>query len=344
MRSTPVIVGLGLVILLLMSVLYTIPSAVRTIEADLSARSAAVTARHAGEVRSLVLQQDVTLTGVVPDESVRERLLGDVAALRGVVRVVDQLSIVSSRPRVAPSAYTFEAAREAKQVVLSGFVPDDTRRASLVGRARATFAPLRVVDRLRLAPDPPANYDDVVEQGLSQLAQMPNGSFRFNGRRGVLSGIVRSAAEREDIEAGLAAQGGELVARLRLSPEEESRRAQCESALDEALASGSIRFSTSSDVLRPGGEAVLDALATTLAACGDLTVRVEGHTDSAGDPAQNLSLSERRAETVRGELIARGVVAERLVAEGFGDQQPVSSNATRAGRAANRRIDLTVIP
>ena len=77
--------------------------------------------------------------------------------------------------------------------------------------------------------------------------------------------------------------------------------------------------------------------------CSGLSVRIEGHTDSAGVPEQNLALSERRATAVVEQLVLRGVSAQRLSAEGFGDRRPIGDNATRAGRAANRRIELVVV-
>lgn len=85
---------------------------------------------------------------------------------------------------------------------------------------------------------------------------------------------------------------------------------------------------------------VLDAAADQLGECPNVAVSVEGHTDSIGTDAYNQRLSERRAESVRGHMIGRGVSASRLSAVGHGESQPIASNDTEAGRALNRRVEL----
>lgn len=72
----------------------------------------------------------------------------------------------------------------------------------------------------------------------------------------------------------------------------------------------------------------------------DLQVEVAGHTDSRGTDEYNLGLSQRRANAVRDYLVNHGVAASRLVTKGYGESQPVADNATDAGRALNRRVEL----
>ena len=69
-----------------------------------------------------------------------------------------------------------------------------------------------------------------------------------------------------------------------------------------------------------------------------------GHTDSQGDAAYNQRLSERRAQAVQSYLVSRGVNPARMVAYGQGETQPIASNDTASGRAANRRVELRVTP
>jgi OOP family OmpA-OmpF porin len=68
-----------------------------------------------------------------------------------------------------------------------------------------------------------------------------------------------------------------------------------------------------------------------------------GYTDSTGDAKYNLGLSKRRAEAVRGFLVTQGVPAEKLRALGRGENDPIASNATKEGRAENRRVEVFVI-
>lgn len=70
-----------------------------------------------------------------------------------------------------------------------------------------------------------------------------------------------------------------------------------------------------------------------------LTVEVQGHTDSYGTDAYNQNLSERRAKSVKNELVKQGVDGKRLTTKGFGESKPVESNETDEGRAYNRRVE-----
>ena len=71
-----------------------------------------------------------------------------------------------------------------------------------------------------------------------------------------------------------------------------------------------------------------------------LRLAVEGHTDDAGTPAHNQQLSESRAQAVMRDLTSQGIAASRLLARGFGQTKPLADNATEAGRAKNRRVEL----
>jgi outer membrane protein OmpA-like peptidoglycan-associated protein len=106
-----------------------------------------------------------------------------------------------------------------------------------------------------------------------------------------------------------------------------------------------VQFEANSDVLRPDSEATLGEVAGILAAHPEIAkVIVEGHTDTSGRAAKNVSLSARRAQAVREWLVTRGgVVAPRLDAKGYGSSRPVASNDTSAGRVLNRRIDFVVV-
>ncbi len=89
---------------------------------------------------------------------------------------------------------------------------------------------------------------------------------------------------------------------------------------------------------------VLDQVAGTLGSYDQTTVNVIGHTDSVGSDASNQTLSERRAGSVAGYLQSRGVAAARLRTMGYGKTRPVASNDSEAGRAENRRVEITLVP
>lgn len=105
-----------------------------------------------------------------------------------------------------------------------------------------------------------------------------------------------------------------------------------------------ITFATGSDQLTPDGEAQLQKLMEELQV-NSLNVQVQGHTDNTGDPAKNLDLSQRRANTVKAWLEQRSPAdfpAGRVNAKGFGDSKPVVANTTAANRAKNRRVEIII--
>ncbi len=105
-----------------------------------------------------------------------------------------------------------------------------------------------------------------------------------------------------------------------------------------------ITFATDRSDLSPKFEPVLDSIAEVLNHYQDTRLRIVGHTDSTGDAAYNLALSERRAQAVAQYLRAKGIAPQRLQVFGAGENQPIASNQTEAGRALNRRVELTIIP
>ena len=101
-------------------------------------------------------------------------------------------------------------------------------------------------------------------------------------------------------------------------------------------------FETGSATLKPESRAQLRDVAAILAAYPTARVKISGYTDNTGSADANVALSQARAASVVSELVALGIGADRLAAEGYGDQHPVASNATEEGRAQNRRIALQV--
>jgi outer membrane protein OmpA-like peptidoglycan-associated protein len=102
-----------------------------------------------------------------------------------------------------------------------------------------------------------------------------------------------------------------------------------------------VNFATGKAELTPESQAILDGVAESLVANEEIRVQVGGHTDNTGSAAVNKRLSAARAEAVRQYLISKGVAADRLTAAGFGPSKPIASNKTAAGRAQNRRVELT---
>jgi OOP family OmpA-OmpF porin len=104
-----------------------------------------------------------------------------------------------------------------------------------------------------------------------------------------------------------------------------------------------VHFEFDSAQLLPGARPILKEVADSLKGEPELQVEIAGHTDSIGSKAYNRDLSERRAEAVRRFLLRQGIEPERLVAEGYGESQPVAGNDNSGGRQVNRRVEFRVL-
>ncbi len=109
------------------------------------------------------------------------------------------------------------------------------------------------------------------------------------------------------------------------------------------LTLGDVLFETNKADLLPGAMRSIDKLAQFLKAYPNRKVLIEGHTDSRGSKAYNLKLSQRRANSVKQALIERGIEPSRIIAKGYGEEYPVASNLTAAGRQQNRRVEIVIL-
>lgn len=107
---------------------------------------------------------------------------------------------------------------------------------------------------------------------------------------------------------------------------------------------GNITFAVDSADINAGFYEILDSVALVLNEFDKTLVEIAGHTDSTGAADYNQSLSERRAASVAAYLRSRQVMGERLMVVGAGENYPVASNDTPAGRQLNRRVEITIVP
>jgi outer membrane protein OmpA-like peptidoglycan-associated protein len=104
-----------------------------------------------------------------------------------------------------------------------------------------------------------------------------------------------------------------------------------------------IFFDVNKTDLKPESQVELDNLVQLMKDNPTLKIQINGHTDNVGKAADNLKLSNGRAQSVVAYITSKGIAAERLSAQGFGATQPVDSNDSEEGRAKNRRTELKVL-
>lgn len=121
-------------------------------------------------------------------------------------------------------------------------------------------------------------------------------------------------------------------------------------SLADVIASGTgsialenVQFNSGSARLKSSSFPELDNLVEILTSQAGVKLSINGHTDSMGNPDSNKSLSQKRAEAVMKYLTKKGIMGDRLQAQGFGADSPVASNDTKEGRAKNRRTEVEII-
>jgi outer membrane protein OmpA-like peptidoglycan-associated protein len=107
---------------------------------------------------------------------------------------------------------------------------------------------------------------------------------------------------------------------------------------------GNVTFETDRADIRPSFYDVLGSVALVVQEYEKTVIEITGYTDSTGAASYNQELSTRRAANVGAYLQSQGVMPQRVVTEGFGEEYPVADNSTAAGRQANRRVELRLVP
>lgn len=245
------------------------------------------------------------------------------------------------------------------KVYVRGVYPDDTSRQSAVQAAKAAFGAATVRDETTLSgKGGKLGWPEETLKSLTALKSVRGLELSAGGDLVTLTGQARSAAERERlggiVKASLPATVT-LENRLTLAGEKpalvtppasaalpETERKSAQQALNGVVGAGQVLFATASSRIRPEAYPYLDTIAETLKSQTAATVVVGGHTDNQGEESGNRLLSQKRADSVRSYLIARGVPARHLFAQGFGSSQPVADNHSEEGRRRNRRIGFVV--
>jgi len=198
-------------------------------------------------------------------------------------------------------------------------------------------------------------YDNQSQQqntgGMSKTAKY--------GGLGALAGAVAGAAINHDnrgkgalIGAAVAGAAGAGYGYYADKQEEELRRSMEGTGVEvqrqgdtiQLIMPGNITFATDSADIASSFYSPLNNLASSFRQYNQNSIEIVGHTDSTGNHAYNMGLSQRRAQSVANYLMAQGVDASRLSTRGAGPDQPIASNASADGRAQNRRVEVTLRP
>lgn len=235
---------------------------------------------------------------------------------------------------------------------LDGHVGDERARVAVTAYAAALFGREAVSNELDVSDAPGLpDRQTAMMRLLGALREVPQASADITGRTVSLEAEVPDADAAGALQAALgeALPGYELKTRLRIDLPAKVAAIplpgpRCAALLSQTVVRDPVEFSTGSSRIAEDSQAVLDALARVFTRCDGGKIEIAGHTDSDGSADYNRRLSQARAEAVALALYQRDVPFGRLVPRGYGEEAPIASNKTAAGRARNRRIEFRAAP
>ena len=183
---------------------------------------------------------------------------------------------------------------------------------------------------------------EIVDQGTynAWASGLASKSFYKNNIRGTdLDPNKDARLMSYEIESREKELDVELTAALN-SAQNNKKETQLENAI---IRFKNVFFATGGANLEEDSYYELDYVASVLNKYPDVKIEIAGHSDNTGDAGKNRTLSQARADVVKDRLISKGVSESRLASKGYGDVDPIDSNDTDEGRAANRRTELVVI-
>lgn len=298
--------------------------------------------------------RDVLLSGSAPSDEAKSMAMRIAADLskdqRGnqVARIVEwKGEIVKPVPVLEPGNLSFSVVDG--KITLNGVVSSLEQEKSLISAANAAYGDDNVTNLLTVKENivPIENIGSLITAfGLK------DGTLRLSLNKILkITGGVPSEENKTSIGDSfqqVLGSGYSLNNALTVNAPEPAPEAivdtaaLCQAKVQELMADSKIFFAINKADIKPASFELLDNIAVVLNECSSSVIQVSGHTDSSGSQAVNQPLSLGRAQAVVDYLISKGVEANRLSSAGFGADNPIADNATKQGRAANRRIEFTV--
>ncbi len=237
---------------------------------------------------------------------------------------------------------TFAEEKDSQKTIDLAYIAERTAQIA-EARAQMAISQKSGSDAKQEFGDKQGEMAKATQVALVKTREQLSEAERGQAQQAQQTGVERAAREEADKKAAASEQ--KAVASEQKAKDANDALAKL-AAKDEARGmvitlSGSVLFRSNDATLLPGAQTRLDQVAEALIAKGNDVV-VEGYTDSKGSQAANMTLSQRRAESVRAYLVTRGFPAEKIVARGMGPDRPIADNTSTEGRANNRRVEIIV--
>ena len=241
--------------------------------------------------------------------------------------------------------------RNGNDFTVTGDLPDLSAKTSLLDALKAALGPgVNLIDKLNIKAGVSAPDFSGLGALFKAAIDIPDFNFDLSGDTVTLTGTAPSEEVKAAVEAAAKAawpnvtvvnkievKGATATPPATTGGDCGSLQADIASALNAP-----INFETDGFTLTPATQQMLTAVAGKIKACAQAKIAVTGYTDNTGNDAINIPLSGNRAKSVGDYLVSQGVSAAEVTTSGQGAANPVASNDTAAGRAQNRRVEITV--
>jgi OmpA-OmpF porin, OOP family len=260
-------------------------------------------------------------------------------------------------PAIAPAPQLDLSAtwdNTSKSVVLRGVVPSDQAKQTIAAAARTQYGADRVKDEMTVGSlaalsaglqSSVAAFPPDLKGYITGTATLNGSGLRVVGtlpdeaaKAAAGQAATRWVAQRHPLELDLKATAVAQPVTAEVRAAAQSQITQINKALELDI----VEFRTGSAELTDKGVATLQRILPALKTVSAAGFEVAGHTDSQGKAESNQALSEARANTVKDYLAKQGIAATQMSAKGFGATKPKADNATKEGRARNRRIEFNI--
>jgi len=313
--------------------------------------------------------RDVLLSGIAPSEALRNKAEELALAVPGVFNVDNQIQLaktdlsstiepdiraeIEQEPITTPShsPYKTKLSKTDSGIILSGFVPDEDSRHTLIKLAEDKFGIGNVNDQLEIGLAAPENWLQIATSAINNLNFLKIGDADMTDSHLKLTGQALDTAANTTIANNFNQLSTLFSVDLEIanppipvvntSVTEQAPEHSCLDQFKQSLSNDRIiYFSTDSSQLKELSERAINKILQFSSACPNSIIEVAGYTDSRGSEPYNLTLSNKRAKSIANELIKRGVPTKMLTVKGYGESNPSSNNDTGKGQANNRRIEF----
>lgn len=246
------------------------------------------------------------------------------------------------------AAPSLKVAFENGKYKITGTVADEAAKQKILARAKEVYGDGNYIDELKVGGVSSAPWlDSALALFKFTKDGVTGGGLTAEGNSISLIGEVpsedaKSKAYKDAVASVPATTTVNNLLTVKGQPALTEDQAKTQAKLNEAIAGKIVEFESGKDVLTDKGKAVLDELAPIFKGTTD-KMEVGGHTDSDGNDASNMNLSQRRAETVKKYLADKGLDAARFTTKGYGETKPIADNKTPEGKQRNRRIEFQVM-